>query len=220
MIEDKINIVLVEDHDMSASGIKFVLNEAGFTNTLKTFDTADSAYAHILSNEVDIVLLDLKLKSEDSNAQLLDGDDLLRSIRLQDIPIKVIVISMTDNLDILDYIIDNLGANGYILKGRNSLTEIIPAIECTLQGGVYLSPEIKIKRRDNVGLLELDHINRHILKALSKGLKQKNMLEYLKEREIILSLSAIEKRIHNLKDRLDIKTTTELVAIAVKEGLI
>lgn len=64
------------------------------------------------------------------------------------------------------------------LKSRGSLEEIIPAVEQVLDGGHYFSPSIKKLLRFHMSQLEIDYIDRMLLKAFSKGIKQTELKDY------------------------------------------
>jgi len=56
---------------------------------------------------------------------------------------KVIVYSKSDSLEVLDYLVEHLQVDGFILKSRGSLEEIIPAVEQVLDGDIILAPLLK-----------------------------------------------------------------------------
>lgn len=68
--------------------------------------------------------------------------------------------------------------------------------------------------------LEIDYIDRMLLKAFSKGIKQTELKDYLASYGKSFSLSGLEKRIKRLKLRFEANTVTELVTIALRKGLI
>lgn len=221
-MKDKLlKILLVEDHDSVSLGVQYSLQkqkEILFEITAAT--TADIALNYTLREEYDVILLDLLLKNEPYNSKLSGGDDLLRELNKNLNRPKVIVLSKIDSLEMLDYVINALNADGYILKSRTSLQEIIPAIKSVLKGESFYSDSIKKILRYNESLLDIDFEDRTILRCLSVGLKQIEMEYEFKKRDISMTLSAIEKRIKKLKIRFDAQTTAQLTAMATKEGII
>lgn len=221
-MKDKLlKILLVEDHDSVSLGVQYSLQkqkEILFEITAAT--TADIALNYTLREEYDVILLDLLLKNEPYNSKLSGGDDLLRELNKNLNRPKVIVLSKIDSLEMLDYVINALNADGYILKSRTSLQEIIPAIKSVLKGESFYSDSIKKILRYNENLLDIDFEDRTILRCLSVGLKQIEMEYEFKKRDISMTLSAIEKRIKKLKIRFDAQTTAQLTAMATKEGII
>lgn len=74
--------------------------------------------------------------------------------------------------------------------------------------------------RFHMSQLEIDYIDRMLLKAFSKGIKQTEVKDYLASYGKSFSLSGLEKRIKRLKLRFEANTVTELVTIALRKGLI
>ena len=216
-----ITVLIVEDHDCVSLGVKqLLLSDNDFDFQITTTSSADQAYTFIKKYLFDIVLLDIVLKNPSKEALFFDGDDLLRQLNKDGNNVKIIVLSKVDSLDMLDYIINILGADGYILKSRSSLNEIIPAINSVLDGENYFSNSIKKALKHNEMLIEIDFIDRLILKKLSQGLTQPQIEIELLKKSISLTVSAIEKRIRRLKLRFDAKTTSHLIALSIQNGII
>jgi DNA-binding CsgD family transcriptional regulator len=68
--------------------------------------------------------------------------------------------------------------------------------------------------------LEMDTTDLIILKELSNGLYQKEIVSILEEKGMSISVSAVEKRIRKLKLKFEANTTSHLVAIAIRKGII
>lgn len=217
----KINVLIVEDHDLLASGIESKLKEKGkYHFQTKVVTNAELGRKCLKNGLFDLVLLDLVLKSENKGNKALGGEELLKEVGKMPIPPKVIVISQIDALDMLDYVVNHLFADGYILKSRRSLTEILPAIELVLNGQQYFSPSVLSSLKITTDLLELDRANRLIIKFLSQGLKHAEIEESLKDCQINMTVSAIEKRIKHLKDIFGAKTSAHLIALAFQKGVL
>ena len=212
--------MIVEDHDcVSKSIVETLKEQSGFIPETFIATDADHALKLIKEKSPEIVFLDLILKPTIEGV-LTDGDDLLREMNKLFHRPKVIVMSKIDRLDMLDYVINQLGADSYILKSRTSLNEIIPAVEKVMQGENYFSPSIVKILKHQENLLEMDTIDIFIIKKLSRGLTQSEIEIALMENDIYLTVSAIEKRIRKLKIRFDAKTTIHLIALAFQNGII
>ena len=123
-------------------------------------------------------------------------------------------------MDIIDHLVHQLEADGFILKSSKSLDEIIPAIAATQRGEHYFSPTIAEKLKRFSSKKDIDYINRLLLIGLSKGLKQNEIADYFIENGISLTPSAIEKRVKRLKEHFNAKTSLELMSIVGKHGYI
>ncbi|WP_439131458.1 response regulator [Polaribacter sp.] len=221
MSKKEIKVLLVEDHDSVSLGVKYSLikqKEINFDITIAT--TADMALNYTNREVFDVVLLDLILKNESKNSKLSSGDDLLRELNKWDHRPKIIMLSKIDSLEMLDYVINLLNADGYIIKSRTSLQELIPAIKAVLSGESFFSDSIKKILRYNESLLDIDFEDRTILKLLSSGYKQAEIAKEFMKKDISMTVSAIEKRIKKLKLRFEAQTTAQLTALAIKGGII
>ena len=133
-----VNVLIVEDHDLLANGIESKLKEKSkYQFQTKVATNLELGRNYLENGLFDVVLLDLVLKSDKKDIKVHGGEELLKEIRKMPIPPRVIVISRIDALDMLDYVVHHLQADGYILKSRKSLTEILPAIELVLNGQQY-----------------------------------------------------------------------------------
>jgi len=127
---------------------------------------------------------------------------------------------LVNKMDIVDHLVHQLEADGFILKSSNSLDEIVPAIAATLRGERYFSPTIAEKLQRFSSKKDIDYIDRLLLKGLSKGMKQNEIADYFIENCISLTPSAIEKRVKRLKEYFNAKTSLELMSIVSKQGYI
>ncbi len=94
------------------------------------------------------------------------------------------------------------------------------AINAAYKGDSYLSPQLSHLRKPDM-LLELDTVDLEIIKLLSDGLSQNEIVDvFKKERKKASSISTIEKRIIKMRTSLQAKNTTHLVSIAKDMGLV
>ena len=217
----EIKLLAVEDHDSVSLGIAHYLQEIA-KMPCQILSASDYHQAHrlLMQKTFDVVLLDIYLTEPGDKVNNNDGDALLREITKMKTPPKVIVYSKMDRLDMLDYLIHLLGAEGYILKGRKSLEEIPKAIEKVLEGESYYSPPIQKLMRHYDKQLDLNYADRTILKGLSMGLTQPQVRDFLGKKGRPLSLSSIEKRIGQLKSKYNSSSLAELISVVTRKGII
>ena len=218
---EKTTILIVEDYDAVRLGILSHLRKKQHQMYFEPVhvNTIDEALIEVKMRRYDVVLLDFYLK-DSAKEHPRDGDLLFHETAKMLRPPKVIMYSKADSLEVVDYLVLQLNANGYILKSSKSLDEIVPAIDLVMSGETYFSPEIRRKIVRYQSQKEIDYIDRVILQAFAKGIMQKDMSNYLEENGKPLTLSAIEKRTKRLKLHYNAKTLTELMSIVVRQGLI
>ncbi len=212
--------MVVEDHQCSSQGIVDTLQSSEeFTFVIEATCSADEAYTMVVDRSFDIILLDIFLERE-PNQNLVDGDDLLQQFNKEEDRPRVIVFSKVKSIETLDYVIHHLGAEGYILKGRNGLEEVLPAVDCVLHEGSYYSEAVMDILSQYSDLIEIDRVDRMILRMLVQGHLQKEIPGRLTEHGIELSGRGMEKRINKLKLKFGAITLPQLIYKAIKEGII
>ncbi|WP_299884365.1 response regulator [uncultured Lacinutrix sp.] len=220
-VKRKINTLIVEDHDLASHSIVETLTAYhNYEFVIKQASETDKAAKLIRSHHFDLILLDLILKKTNTNAEFFSGDDLLRYIRKIELPTKVIVLSKVDSIEMLDYVINVLGADGYILKSDISLNELLPAIDIVINNGSYISASIAKQFQYYETTLDLDYRDKVILNGLSNGGNHHDIVLQLETKGIQITKSAVEKRIRKLKERFEAKTTAQLMVKAIKMGII
>ena len=105
--QGKIRVLIADDHDVVRGGLKSMLGDADI-KVVGEATTGQAAVKYVLENEVDVVLLDVRMP---------DGDGLntLGRIRLDKPTLPILMLSYVDNPAYLARAVA-LGANGYLLK--------------------------------------------------------------------------------------------------------
>lgn len=123
-------IYLIDDHAIVRDGLRVVLEAAGH-EVVGEAAGPTPALADLVRLRPEIALLDLRLG-------LRSGFELLAEIQRRELPVRVIVLTMSDQprhvAEALRY-----GAWGYLLKGSSS-AELLQAVEAVGQQRRYLSP--------------------------------------------------------------------------------
>jgi two-component system, NarL family, invasion response regulator UvrY len=124
-------IYLIDDHAIVRDGLRVVVESAGHEVVGETDDPTE-ALADLTRLAPDIALLDLRLGPR-------SGFELLAEIQRRQLPVRVIVLTMSDQprhvAEALRY-----GAAGYLLKGSPS-SELLQALQTVAQQRRYLSPK-------------------------------------------------------------------------------
>lgn len=99
-------ILLVEDEEMLAEIVAKGLRRSGYAVDM-AFDGEEALYQYEI-NEYDLIILDLNLPK-------IDGMDVLRNIRKDDLTVKVLILSARTKVDDRILGLDD-GANDYLVK--------------------------------------------------------------------------------------------------------
>ena len=207
-ISTMIDIVLVDDHPLFREGLKSRLNLSGEFNVVGEADNGKDALALITSISFDVVLMDI-------NMPQMSGMYVLELIKERNIECKVLMLSMHDNRE---YIVSAMrhGADGYNLKDVPR-QELIDAIKVIAAGKRYFSADVteilaKDQESEQGGIITSRE--QLVLRLISHGLNNKQMAKKLD-----VSVRTIETHKRNIKQKLNITTTTGLVRYAIDYGL-
>lgn len=202
-----IKVLIVDDHPMIIEGYKNALlgiNSDEMTLRIDTSDNCDGAFAKIKNASTgtpyDVVFLDIKLPPS-ADGKIISGEDL--GIKVKELlpDTKVVILTMFNNNFRIHNILKNINPDGFLVKSDVTSDELMRAFQVVLTDPPYYSHTVtKLLRTRIINEVVLDDIDRNILFHLSKGIKTKNLTEY-----IPLSLAAIEKRKRHLKKVFDVE---------------
>jgi DNA-binding NarL/FixJ family response regulator len=129
----KSRIIVVEDHPVLCGGLMQLIGSQPDLACAGVADNTYDAKRLVEQGKPDLILLDLRLKSGDSL-------DLIKSLRVEDPEVKVLVLSQFDEL-ILGERALRAGASGYIVK-ENATDEVLRAVRKVLAGELYFSERV------------------------------------------------------------------------------
>lgn len=129
----KTKIFIVDDHRMMIDGIVSLLQGEKNIEITGTALNGQEALVAIRNKKADILLTDISMPG-------MSGMDLCREMKQKFPEIKVLVLTMYNDREIVNEII-NAGANGYILKNTGK-QELLDAIETVSKNGNYYSSEV------------------------------------------------------------------------------
>lgn len=197
MSEGKIQIGLVDDHQMILDGLKNLLNSVENYEVAFTENNAFKALEYMEKQPVDLIITDVAMPE-------MNGVEFVRRIRQTNQKVKIMVLSMY-HTDLVD---ENL-IDGYILK-ESSGEEILNNVKTILEkkSTITAVPE---SRTQNV----LSKRESEIVVEIAKGLSSEQIAE-----KLFLSYYTVETHKKNIFLKLDVKTTAELIKKAMYIGII
>ena len=202
MGNDKLNILLVDDHEMILEGYKNVLSKVDLKHvdfSLETAQNCDWAWDKIESGNYQIVFLDINFPVTEKS-KILSGEDLGIKIKRNFPNIKVVILTVIEEPFRLQNILSNIDPDGFLLKGETNARELRQCIETVIYSPPYYSSKItKLLRSGLRNNFSLDETDRMILYQLSLGTKTKDITEF-----VHLSLRAVENRKKRLREVLGV----------------
>jgi len=224
-MDNKIRILIVDDHQLVIKGILCSLKEVGDFDVVTT-NNCDDAFsfikADINSNPFQLLFTDLSFDNITDQSILQGGEELIKAIIHNEIDIKIGVITGHTETNRVYNVISNLKPNSYLLKSKCNAVEIGFAIQKMLVGEYYYTHEIhqKIMYR-NIVKIQMDDIALQILKALPNHAKISNLEGIIKKNDgTRIKLRSIEAKLANLRTDLNANNNTDLILKVKELGII
>ncbi len=214
---EKINLFLVDDHSIVRDGIKALLSDCNEINVLGEASNAEELFTLLEKKTPNVILLDISLPDK-------SGIEITKILKLEYPNIAVLILSMfTDD----DFVINAIksGAKGYLPKNSKK-SELLNAIKTVNSGGDYYSSEIsnivakrfiqQVKNESGENKLNsLTDREKEILVLVVDGLSNKE-ISY----KLFISLRTVETHKTHILQKLELKSTIELVKYAIKNKII
>ena len=221
MSNDKIKILIVEDHLVARMGIAIVVENTPQFELLGQAQDGQEGVNLALKLNPDVILMDIGLPK-------IDGIEATRRIKESGLNSSILMFTSRDsNEDVFAAL--KAGADGYIMKGSNEQT-LINAIEAVSQKAGWLDPQIA--RIVLSGINEQKENQQDKTKAANNkyGLTKKELevlsliVEGLSNQEIaqrlVVSLSTTKAHVHSILQKLYLTDRTKPAVTAIKEGLV
>lgn len=201
MSQQRINILMVDDHPIILEGYQNVLmatKKEDFEYLIHTANTCDAANnllkRSVNDNPYDVCFFDISLPASEDGI-INSGEDLALITRDLLPNAKIIILTMFNESFRIHNIIKAINPEGFLIKSDLTSYELAEAFQHVLTSPPYYSSTVSnFLKRSVTSKVYVDDINRQILHLLSQGIKTRSLTEY-----IDLSMSAIEKRKKQLK---------------------
>ena len=200
--------MIVDDHPMFREGLAYRLGMDDDIEVVAEANNGREALEKIAKIDIDILLTDINMPE-------MDGMYLLELLREKKHSCKILILSMHDNHEYILSAINN-GADGYLLKDVPG-SELVRAIRSIYSGKRYFSAEVTEVLSDRLQDAKQNQLTRReqlVLRLVSHGLRDKAIADQLN-----VSNRTIEAHKRNIKEKLQIGSTTGLVRYAIEHGL-
>ncbi|HDY85150.1 hypothetical protein LCGC14_0677590 [marine sediment metagenome] len=205
-----ITILVVDDHPIVRAGCRQLIQQIPNTKVIEA-ETGEEGYRLFQENYPDMVLLDITLPG-------IGGLEVLRKMRANRENAKVLMFSMHEDPVFASRAMQ-AGAKGYITK-NNAADYLVEAVEKVLTGKTYLSPDTAQQLAMlNIGagtsaLSDLSRRELEILRLLGEGKSMTEISDLLG-----ISYKTVANNLTQIKSKLDINKTAELMRFAISHGL-
>lgn len=215
MSEKPIQILIADDHQVVASGIKSLLDSNDQLHVAGIVSNGQEALGFLKSNKVDIALLDISMP-------VMDGLETTKHIHETHPDVKVLILSTHDDGSLINTVMQS-GASGYILK-TTSPEELTEAILRVAAGEKVLSPQLTASLIDHMQRAAGEIPELHIkVTRREKDIIRLIAQEYTTEQiadALFISVNTVTTHKRNLFSKFDVKNSVGLVKKAMEMGIV
>lgn len=213
------SIFIVDDHPLIRRGIaQLIEQETGLTFAGEAGDS-EEALKKIKKNIPDLVIVDINLKGS-------SGIELSSTLLTLYPKMLILIISMHDESLYVERVL-KIGVKGYLMK-EEATTHVVSAIRKILNGEIYLSDSIRESFVNKVissgkngrtasatSPENLTNRELEVLQLIGQGLITRQISKTLH-----ISVKTVDSHYANIKLKLDLKNSHELIQYAVKWTLV
>lgn len=209
-MKNPMRIVIVEDHQMFREVIhKVCVNDFGHEVVGQAGDGA-SAVRVILSEQPDLLLLDLQLPDT-------DGFTIIETVRKILPRLRIIAITSARG-DYTLFRVDRAGIQGFVDKNANSLDSLREAIEIVASGKTYLAPSFlkaRAERQADPGSFDkvLTERERVVLSLIGQSCDDQEIA-----RRLNISPKTASTFRSRIMSKLNVHGTPKLMRFAIDHG--
>jgi len=205
-------IMIVDDHPMMRNGLAQLIDQEPDLKVCGQFEDSARAFEAIAALQPDLAIVDLSLKGS-------SGLDLVKNIKFAYPRVLVLVLSMHDEALYAERVL-HAGASGYVMK-QEATDRVLSAIRTVLTGGIHLSEAMSSKfmhrlatGKSDTGGSAMERLSDRELEVfglIGEGRGTRQIAEKLR-----LSVKTVESHRAHLKEKLNLKSATELVHLAIQ----
>ncbi|BBO86066.1 response regulator [Desulfosarcina ovata] len=209
-------IIIADDHVMMREGIQYMINAVAGLCVIGQAGDGLELLRLLKKKRPDMVILDISMPG-------LRGIEAAQEIRALYPDVKVLILSMHKNEAFLSMALA-AGASGYLLK-EDSGEELVEAIERIRKGETYLSRKLSsefpsaiisiCRGQHSPAADRLTPRERQVLQMIAEGHTDRQISERL-----FISIRTVHRHRANIRTKLNLKHTADLVRYAISQGYI
>lgn len=209
--QNRIGVVLVDDHAMTRIGLAFMLKTFPDIALLGEASTGAEALEICAASAPDVVLMDMHLPDQ-------EGPAVIAALLQRQPNLRVMALSSFDDRALVERALQ-AGAISYVLKNVSAV-ELAQAIRRAYTGKATLSPEaaqvlVDRMHRPVEPQVEFTERERAVLQLLARGCSNAQIAEQLH-----VSAATIKGHVGAILGKLGVSTRAEAIARAWAQGLV
>ncbi len=213
---DGIRILLADDHPLIREGLRRILEMDPQIEVVGEVGDGQGAINKTRILDPDVVLMDLKMPGT-------DGVEASRVIRREFPEIRIIILTVADDDDMLEVI--RAGASGYLLKDVEP-GELLKAIHTVYEGrpafhpivtsrllGEYNRLSMPVRKDDEIS--RLTEREKEVLGLIAQGESNKNIAH-----KLFISEKTVKNHITSIFRKLKVEDRTQAAIFAIKKRMV
>lgn len=206
-MEDKITVLLVDDHALVRRGFRRMLEDDETLSVIGEANDGAEGVKLAMQLKPDVIVMDCQMP-------VMNGLEATRKIVNANTGAAILMLSMHSEDTLVKQALE-AGARGYVLKEAINL-DLAGAIKSVAAGQTVLDPKVakpqalKGERESGLTARELE-----VLQHIVAGKSNKEIAS-----ELELSANTVAVHRANIMERLGIHKTAELVVYAIRNGLV
>jgi len=207
--DDRITIVLADDHAVVRSALRLLLEAEPDIEVVAEAGDAEAAIRYVSGHHPRVLILDLNMPGG-------SGLQAIPKIRSQSPETQIVVLTMQDETAFAREALQG-GVLAYILKEAAG-EELVKAVRMAAQGRTYLQPELGARLAAEPESTEPDDLSERELEVL--GLIALGHTNNEIAKKLYLSVRTVESHRAHIQQKLGLTNRSELVRYALDRGLI
>ena len=209
--QTRTRVLIVDDHPLVRERLAEIINREADLVVGGEEEDRHAALETIAAKAIDLVLVDLTLKSS-------DGMELIKDIHSRWPALLMLVVSMHDESLYAERVI-RAGARGYITK-QEATRNVLQAIRCVLAGNIYLNERIATQiisrltaRPGPVGVTPAELLadrELQVFELTGRGLNTRQIASRLR-----IGIKTAETYRARIREKLHLKDAGELLQLAI-----
>ena len=205
-------LLIVDDHPMMRTGLTQLIDNEPDLKVAAEADNARQALDQVMKVKFDLILLDISLPDK-------NGLEVIKDIRAMKPEVPILVVSMHEETLYAERVL-RAGARGYIMKQEGG-KKLMQAIRRVLDGAIYVSEKmssqiLEVFSGHRAGqaatpVAGLSDREFEVFQLIARGADTHAIA-----RQLHVSVKTVEAHRAHIKEKLQLKTATELVRYAVR----
>ncbi|HTI08481.1 MAG TPA: response regulator transcription factor [Puia sp.] len=216
MLFRPINLAIVDDHSLFRRTLKTFLSEHGNINVAIQAADMFELFSKLKISSIDVLLMDIFMPQ-------LNGNEAIKVIRTEYPAIKILVLSMSTDMDLISDLLD-AGIHGYISKADEP-EDLLQAIQAVSENRIYrnrlFTEALYWNKQNNIkpfgsgSEASLNEREKKILQLIWEEKSNKEIAD-----ELFLGVRSVEKIRQDLKEKIGTKSTVGLIKYAINKRII